>query len=84
MCKKGHSSLHVFTDPEWGEWETWSSCSVTCGNGTKNRERKCMHYGKVVKDDMCKKGKPKDTGPCKKQPCTSKYILSNKSYKGES
>ena len=28
-------------DPAWTEWNEWSSCSQTCGGGTKNRARSC-------------------------------------------
>lgn len=28
-------------DGGWGKWSEWSPCSVTCGNGTKNRHRYC-------------------------------------------
>ena len=25
----------------WGEWGNWTTCSETCGEGTKSRTRKC-------------------------------------------
>ena len=28
-------------DPEWSGWGEWSSCSQTCGGGTKQRSRTC-------------------------------------------
>ncbi|XP_069135769.1 MAM and LDL-receptor class A domain-containing protein 1-like [Argopecten irradians] len=28
-------------DGAWGLWKDWTTCSVTCGNGTKSRTREC-------------------------------------------
>ena len=29
------------SDGHWGRWSSWSTCDVTCGEGTKKRSRKC-------------------------------------------
>ena len=28
-------------DGEWGKWNEWTPCAVTCGNGTQKRHRFC-------------------------------------------
>ena len=33
---------HTNTCPEWTEWSSWTPCSLTCGGGTKSRERQCQ------------------------------------------
>ena len=46
----GHSKLFISVsffcisiDGNFTEWSEWSSCSVTCGNGTQMRHRNCTN-----------------------------------------
>jgi len=36
----GKEMCNIVIDCQWGEWETWSSCSQTCGTGKRSRNRK--------------------------------------------
>ena len=60
-----HTKLSV--DCKWGEWETWESCSATCGNGfhkvTRNRIREAMYGGEACAGDFVA------TRPCNLTPC---------------
>ena len=42
-CNKPHCPI----DGHWSVWTNWSSCSVTCGDGTQSRSRSCQgrRYG---------------------------------------
>ena len=33
--------LNILVNGSWSNWEVWTSCSTTCGNGTASRNRTC-------------------------------------------
>ena len=55
-------------DYEWEKWTAWSSCSVSCGNGIKNRHRGCKgskHGGQVCpKDNLKTHNEYRETHDC--------------------
>ena len=42
---------------QWGEWGEPGECSVTCGEGKRNRERECFdNQNNLVDDEECHAG----------------------------
>nr|XP_025042379.1 ADAMTS-like protein 2 isoform X4 [Pelodiscus sinensis]XP_025042380.1 ADAMTS-like protein 2 isoform X4 [Pelodiscus sinensis] len=56
----------------WGEWNSWSTCSRTCGGGVTSRERHCLrqrlHLSQGTNSTMCG-GQAKHYQLCQQQPC---------------
>ena len=67
-----HYCVHVLSRLEgngkWSYWNVWSSCSVTCGKGTRGRTRYCMSTTSKSTSDDCL-GESKHNVPCSKNPC---------------
>ena len=40
----------ILVDGVWNDWESWSSCSLSCGNGSQSRNRTCIgpYYGGMM------------------------------------
>lgn len=60
LPKKAISNMHSGPARYHTEWSTWSSCSATCGVGTKKRYRKCVSQDRSLCTD-----KEVDAAPCR-------------------
>ncbi len=73
---KIHQIHHFFStcpflvDGAWTVWQTWSTCSVLCGNeGFRTRKRYCTNPLPQFGGKKCP-GNNEDTGPCEDlKPC---------------
>ncbi|XP_067940287.1 hemicentin-1-like [Watersipora subatra] len=52
----------------WTNWESWSECSVSCGEGVRRRERSCLQP--VSGSQQCD-GKSEETDRCSAADCRS-------------
>lgn len=48
--------------PEWAEWQPWTKCSTSCGDGSRSRRRTCL-YGNTCQ------GEPIERESCSIQEC---------------
>ena len=76
-----HSTISsvVFTfleqvDGQWGKWNPWSSCSVTCGAGVKSRSRLCDNPSPKHGGASCP-GDGYERANCKDADCKPGMIL---------
>ncbi|XP_063427238.1 uncharacterized protein LOC134710771 [Mytilus trossulus] len=53
-------------DGSWSEWSLWSTCDVTCGNGSVSRSRSCSRL--QLEGEDCD-GNTTDIGICENPPC---------------
>ncbi|XP_077864690.1 thrombospondin-2-like [Saccoglossus kowalevskii] len=61
---------------EWGAWSPWSSCSLTCDGGTKERLRGCDSPAPAYGGSDCA-GSPSQIRNCNIQPCPIDACLLN-------
>lgn len=65
----------ISVDGFWTTWEQWTACSVSCGYGTKFRNRAC--YGPFHNGNLCE-GESNQTDSCNTFSCpgtVSYYIV---------
>ncbi|KAL4217009.1 hypothetical protein ACF0H5_023465 [Mactra antiquata] len=67
ICKKT-CDLCDLVDGNWSEWGNWSSCDVTCGNGTRSRVRDCDSPAPKAGGDNCT-GSADETETCIERDC---------------
>nr|QNH72392.1 toxin candidate TRINITY_DN31071_c0_g1_i3 [Pachycerianthus borealis] len=53
----------------WNKWSSWTDCSVSCGEGTRKRERKCDEPAPKNNGEDCK-GSSIEKGTCYKGRCS--------------
>ena len=58
---------------EWGCWTDWSSCSATCGQGTRQRKRHCMSVNNNGMVGSGCEGPPVGEEPCEMISCECKH-----------
>ena len=59
----------------WGEWTAWSSCTATCGGGSRSKNRPCntptpAHGGKV-----CSGSAHEELEECNSDECSGNILL---------
>jgi hypothetical protein len=68
MVKFGANLSLLTVDGKFGEWGDYGPCSVTCGDGSQTRERKCDNPAPQHGGAQCQ-GDSKETKACKEKPC---------------
>ncbi|XP_072048167.1 A disintegrin and metalloproteinase with thrombospondin motifs adt-1-like [Amphiura filiformis] len=64
-----HCYIQECIDPIWLNWGPWAACSVTCGDGTRTRERICSHSDVNACFQPGSILGPVETGGCNDFPC---------------
>ena len=69
------NELSLFTvNGNWSDWGKWGDCTVTCGGGTRKRNRACTNPAPENGGLDCE-GSNKEEEPCNNIPCPSKPYL---------
>ncbi|CAH1786157.1 unnamed protein product, partial [Owenia fusiformis] len=63
-CKIRDCSIHG----SWGGWAQWSTCSLSCGGGTRTRSRTCDNPPPAHNGRFCP-GRDKQRDYCNAEPC---------------
>ena len=71
------SFLPLLVDGNWGTWNSWTGCSVTCANGNQTRTRQCDNPEPEHGGHHCTSNgsKSKEAKECTELPCPSKKYI---------
>ena len=58
--------------PNWSNWGSWTTCSVTCGRGIRTRARRCNNPPPPPAGNVYCVGLPVETEGCTVRDCPSK------------
>ena len=64
-------------DGGWSNWTLWTSCTVPCGEGTRERSRECNNPPPQYGGNDCE-GSSSETCFCNSQPCPGKPFSKTK------
>ena len=73
----GYNCLSPFlVNGNYTSWTSWTECSVSCGNGTKTRQRDCANPSpKYGGKDCTTLGASEEVLGCLKDPCPRKVLI---------
>ena len=60
---------------QWSSWDTWTTCSKTCGIGFGTRERSRTVQTPAKNDGLPCEGSRDVIEKCTIKPCPGKYII---------
>ena len=67
-CKQIYLVLDNGQMNRWGSWSAWSSCSTSCGGGSKSKTRNQI----CVESSFCPNNQEAKTASCNEQDCPGK------------
>lgn len=60
-------------DGNWGQWQSWSQCSASCGGGEQTRVRLCSSPAPLNRGRPCP-GDSSQISRCNTQACPGEYL----------
>ena len=63
----------------WNSWGSWTSCTATCGGGTKSRSRSCTNPSPAYGGKPCP-GSSRDRPACNTKGCPGMLQYFHTSY----
>ena len=63
-------------DGAWADWGVWSDCTLTCGDGTKDRSRTCTNPAPSNGGYACV-GDGQESSTCNEAPCPGRVCDSH-------